>query len=96
MIAAFIDIFAGMEDCERMKNYCATKSPSVSRRTLLQSTYVLDKVAVDNQEGNNTASTTQESKMTSGIAVGVHHAPVLINGSWRPYWDAALGASWVM
>jgi hypothetical protein len=73
-----------MEDCERMKNYCAAKSPLVSRRTLLQSTYVLDKVAVDNQEGNNTASTTQESKMTSGIAVGVHHAPVLINGSWRP------------
>ena len=50
MIAAFIDIFAGMEDCERMKNYCAAKSPSVSRRTLLQSTYVLDKVAVDNQD----------------------------------------------
>jgi len=56
-----------MEDCERMKNYCAAKSPSVSRRTLLQSTYVLDKVAVDNQEGNSTASTTQESNDFPGL-----------------------------
>ncbi len=37
MIAAFIDIFSGMEICERMKDYYAAKSPSVSRRTFAKS-----------------------------------------------------------